>query len=154
MAGRPQKHRDNKTFIANRLDKLLAGKSFAEFERKCQLPVTTVRRIMNGTDPTISTLTKIAKACGITLDYFFEDDASQKKSPPAKASGAREVNTELLEAVYLTTDALVHFGRHLASGVQREDDYSKQDAVHDALQKLLKQIVSSPQYRGTQNHSA
>lgn len=102
MAGRPQKNRDDKTFIARRLEKLLAGENFAEFERVNRLPESTVRRIMNGNDPRISTLSMIAKACNVTLDYFFEAEEASKKAPATSAGaddkpGYRDVVIQFLQ---------------------------------------------------------
>lgn len=129
MAGRPQKQRDDKTFVGQRLEALLAGENFAEFERKNRLPEATVRRIMNGTDPRISTLSMIAKACNVTLDYFFDGDISQKTSPTVLAGD--EPTRRLFSTLSEAHKALAILAESVATG--EIDATVAQHSVEEAL---------------------
>lgn len=101
MAGRPRKLITDKTYIAKRLDELIGDKSYSEFEKINSLPERTLQRIMNGNDPRISTLSMIAKACNVTLDYFFdrEDEVASASNAEAmdRKTGYREVVIQFLQ---------------------------------------------------------
>ncbi len=78
------------------------------------------------------------------MDLLDDDEniCVEDKTPPTKASGAREMDSELIEAVFLAQEALVHLGKSLAVG-QSEDDVRKLVVARDAFRKLLEQLESS-----------
>ncbi len=131
MAGRPRKKTDDNSFISKQLRKLIGAKSFSEFERINHLPVRTLQRIMDGNDPRISTLSMIAKACNVTLDYFFDGDTSKKTSPTMLTGDDNA--TRLLSTL---TEAQIHLAQIVERVATKDFVPDGFDAVATAIRDI------------------
>ena len=141
MAGRPRKQIRDKTYIAKQLEKLLDGKSFSEFERINSLPERTMQRIMNGNDPRLSTLSMIARACNVTLDYFYEggtDAVSDGEPETAGQVAYRDVVIHFLsvqEEISGLTRGIVAAG-FSGEMVEQSDLRERIQRLQDAISRL------------------